>query len=195
MPVEFLSDEQVAAYGRFAGPPTRTQLERSLLLNDADRGLVDERRGDHTRLGFGVQLGTVRFLGTFLADPTTVPIEVAEYVAAQLGISDAACLALYAERESPHREHAGEIQRVYDYRDFPEAEDELSRFVAARCATSAEGPRALLDRAVAHRAQGAAAGSDLLTALLGHLRLDGHGLRCRMNHVVAAASTRAASGV
>jgi TnpA family transposase len=80
MPVEFLSDEQVAAYGRFVGPPTRTQLERSFLLNDADRELVDERRRDHTRLGFGVQLGTVRFLSTFLADPTAVPVEVAEYV-------------------------------------------------------------------------------------------------------------------
>ena len=27
MPVDFLTDAQVAAYGRFAGPPTQAQLE------------------------------------------------------------------------------------------------------------------------------------------------------------------------
>jgi hypothetical protein len=29
MPVEFLSDEQVAAFGRFDGDPSRPELERS----------------------------------------------------------------------------------------------------------------------------------------------------------------------
>jgi hypothetical protein len=149
MPVEFLSDEQVAAYGRFDGPPTRTQLERSFFLNDADRELVNERRRDHTRLGFGVQLATVRYLGTLLADPTDVPREVAEYVAGQLAIPDAGCLVLYAAREPTHREHAGEIQRVFGYRDFAEAEDELRSFIVARCSTTAEEPKALFDRAVA----------------------------------------------
>jgi hypothetical protein len=48
--------------GRFWGSPTRVQLERSFFLNDADRELVEQRRRDPNRLGFGVQLGTVRRL-------------------------------------------------------------------------------------------------------------------------------------
>ena len=37
LPVEFLSDEQAAAYGRFTGGFTRRELERFFLLDDVDR--------------------------------------------------------------------------------------------------------------------------------------------------------------
>ncbi len=47
--------------------------------------MVDKRRGDANRLGFGVQLGTVHQLGAFLADPVGVPTQVGDYVAGQLG--------------------------------------------------------------------------------------------------------------
>src|SRR3989440_2031860 len=124
-------------------------MERSFCRNDAARELVEQRRRDPNRLGFGVQLGTVRFLGAFVADPTDVPPEVAEYVAAQLGIRDPTCLKLYGQREPTHREHAGEIQRVYGYRDFSEASAGVGDFLAARAWTSNDGPGALFDRATA----------------------------------------------
>ena len=52
MPVEFLSDEQVSAYGRFTRKLPAGGLERFFYLDDADRDLVARRRSDHHRLGF-----------------------------------------------------------------------------------------------------------------------------------------------
>lgn len=149
MPAEFLTAGQVAAYGRFAGAPARAQLEQFFFLDTADRRLVARRRRDSNRLGFAVQLGTVRFLGTFLAAPTDVPASVVIYLTAQLGIAHPGCLQQYATRLPTQHEHAREIRQVYGYREFHDAVGALRAFLAARAWTSTEGPRALFDQATA----------------------------------------------
>jgi TnpA family transposase len=128
VPVEFLTDVQASAYGRFAGLPSRMQLERFSSSTTADLQLVARRRGDHNRLGFAVQLATVRFLGTFLADPGDVPGEVVDYIAAQLDV-DAASMSTYTQREKTRLEHRWEIARAGGYRDFVDAEAELAGWV------------------------------------------------------------------
>ena len=65
---------------------SRQELERYCYLDDEDRRLIAARRRDYNRLGFAVQVVTVRHLGMFLADPLDVPPALIEYLAEQLEI-------------------------------------------------------------------------------------------------------------
>lgn len=87
MPVEFLSDEQAAGYGRYPADPSPEQLARFFYLSTQNiQFLVDHRRS-YTRLGCAVQLGTLRFLGTFLPVPIQVPAVVVQTLAQQLHLT------------------------------------------------------------------------------------------------------------
>ena len=148
MPVDFLSDDQVAAYGRFVGSPSQLELERFCFLDDTDQELVGRHRGDHNRLGFSLQLVTVRALGTFLTDPLDVPPPVVDYLAEQLGIADPSCVKNYLEREKTRFEHQWEIIAAGQWRDFGLAEAELTQWVDDRAWTTGDGPKAIFDGAV-----------------------------------------------
>lgn len=149
MGVEFLSDGQAAAFGRFSGVPAREQMERYFLLDDADRTLVRRRRGDQNRLGFSLQLTTVRFLGTFLADPLEVPWVMVEFLAAQSGITDPSRVKGYWARLPTKHEHAREIREAVGYRDFSEAEVGLRVWLETRLWAASERPGVTFDRATA----------------------------------------------
>jgi len=109
VPVEFLTDEQAAGFGRFTGPPTQEELDRAFLLDEADFKLLGRRQGDHI-LGFCLQLTTLRFLGTFLPDPLDVPTVVLDYVAAQLGVADPSVVKQYVARRTTRFENAEVIR-------------------------------------------------------------------------------------
>jgi Domain of unknown function (DUF4158) len=149
VPVEFLSEAEAAAYGRFDGSPSREELDRVFFLDDADRELIDRRRGAPNRLGFALQLTTVRRLGTFLADPTDVPPVVVAYVARQLEIEDPSCVARYLERRRTRFEHAEEIKASEGLRDFAAVAVEFEDWLAARAYMTGDGPRVIFADAAA----------------------------------------------
>jgi TnpA family transposase len=84
VPVGFLSQTQRENYGQYVGVPSPDELSRYFHLDDADLGLISHKRAEHNRLGFAVQLSTVRYLGAFLDDLLTVPMPVLQTLAAQL---------------------------------------------------------------------------------------------------------------
>ena len=68
--------------------PTNEQLAVYFLLDDNDKKAAYSHRGVYNRIGFAIQLGTVRFLGTFLSDPIKVPSNVIHYISQQLGLGE-----------------------------------------------------------------------------------------------------------
>ena len=146
MPVEFLTDDEAAAFGRYAGAAVAgvtwsgcsSSTTRTVQLADLPA------RGAH-EAGFALQLVTVRWLGTFLGEPAGhVPGEVLDFVAGQLGHGGpVGQVKRYAERVKTRFDHQQEIRRKHGLRDFADAEAELAEWVAARAWTSGDGPKAI----------------------------------------------------
>jgi len=78
---EYLSDEQARRYGAFVADPSPEELERFFFLDAKALELARTKRRRHNRLGWAVQWGTARMLGTFLEDPLDVPQVVIDYAA------------------------------------------------------------------------------------------------------------------
>lgn len=150
MPVEFLSDEQAARYGQYHADPSPEQLIRFFYLSAADKQFLAPRRLPHTRLGCAVQLGTLRFLGTFLVDPLQVPPMVVQTLASQLGLA-VEQLAPYRDRSNTGYEHQPLMQAYLQYQSFDGRQAfRLTRWLYAQVATSTVRPSVLFDLATAH---------------------------------------------
>lgn len=146
MPGQFLSNAQRRHYGQFRGEPTTDQLARYFHLDDADRSHIRRIRGHRNRLGFALQLCTVRFLGTLLPNPVKTPPSVIDHVAHQLKVRDVRGLAQYAN-ESTRWRHAERIKAVYGYREFTDSTEgfRLTRRLYTRAWLSDERPSVLFD--------------------------------------------------
>lgn len=148
MPVDFLTTEQKNSYGQFNGEPNDVQLARYFHLDEADLAFITQRRGEHNRFGVALQLGCVRFLGTFLIDLNQIPTNTQWFVARQLNITNIGILSDYSQRETTRREHTALIRNQYGYREFVWPWSfRLSRLLYSRSWISNERPSLLFDLA------------------------------------------------
>jgi Domain of unknown function (DUF4158) len=135
-------------YGQFTRELSADELAGCFCFSDDDQRQIARRRGDVNRLGFAVQLGTVRYLGRFLENSAVAPAQVVGWTAREIGVAASTDLAGYGEGEW-RWEHQAEIRRTYDYRPFsaPGVEPELVEWLRARAWVTAESSRSLFARA------------------------------------------------
>ncbi|MDQ6838291.1 MAG: DUF4158 domain-containing protein, partial [Actinomycetota bacterium] len=143
MAAEFLTESQARRYGRFQADPSPEQLERYFSLGPDDLTNIGRRREDWTRLGFAVQLGTVRFLGTFVTGLDETPPSVVEHMAATLGVSPAGWATYVGSRA--RLVHTAEISRLYGYASFghPPLSGRFLRWLYERVWTGDDRPTVL----------------------------------------------------
>lgn len=140
-----------ADYGRFAGELSLDELATCFFFDDHDRRLIARRRTDGTRLGFALQLGTLRYLGRFLEDPVQVPTGVVTWTAREVGVPASTDIGAYGRAEWRWA-HQEEIRQAYGYRQSgaPGVEEELNAWLRARAWVSAESHPVLFAQAVEH---------------------------------------------
>ncbi|HHD7854504.1 TPA: Tn3 family transposase, partial [Enterococcus faecium] len=132
-------------FGIYLGEPSTEQLNQFFYLHEKDLELMETIRRPATRLGFALQLVSLRFLGTFILDLTNIPQNVLSYVATQLNI-DPGEIIYYSRRQTRYQ-HTKLIKSHYGYQDFnqPEIETYLANWLLNRALYTTESSDMLFD--------------------------------------------------
>ena len=98
-------------------PTDEVTLLKHYILSDEDLEQIRKRRRAHNKLGFALQLCALRYPGRLLAEGEIIPLEILNFLAAQIGLN-AKNLEGYAEREETRHEHLAAIRSLYSYKSF-----------------------------------------------------------------------------
>jgi TnpA family transposase len=115
-----LTDKQRNAL--LAIPTNEQELLRYYVLSHDDLFHINKKRKASNRLGFALQLCAFRYPGRLLQKKEIISQSTLIFLAAQLGISEDE-LGTYGMRSETRYEHSSELQRLYGFRIFQEADE------------------------------------------------------------------------
>jgi TnpA family transposase len=101
----------------FTWPKTQEELIRQYTLSQTDLSIIRQHRGVANRLGYAVQLCSMRYPGVMLAVRGEPFPPLLRMVATQLGASVESWTE-YAKRAETRREHAMELQAIFGFQPF-----------------------------------------------------------------------------
>lgn len=126
---------------------TAEVLRKYFTLTRADLEQVERCRGPANKLGFSVQLCTLRWRGHFLADTRAVPAPVLEVLAPQLGLLPMP-IAAYPQDEKTRFVH---LERIRQHLGFVRCDrDQRQRLLTYLITVASSAPRTEAVRRAAH---------------------------------------------
>jgi TnpA family transposase len=115
MPVDFLSAAERECWQRFPETIPHDDLVAFFWLSEHDVREVHRQREPQNRLGYALQLCTLRYLGFVPEELQTTPPEVVTFVAEQLAVAPTV-LTAYARRRRTQTDHQLSVQTYLGFR-------------------------------------------------------------------------------
>jgi TnpA family transposase len=115
MPVQLLSAAERDRANRFPSAITDEDLITFFTLSEEDRQQIPVHAGPHARLGFGLELCALRFMGFVPEDLTSAPPDAVTFVARQLAV-EPGVLVRYTGSAHTRMHHRQTIQAYLGYR-------------------------------------------------------------------------------
>lgn len=132
MPGSFLSEADRLELNGFPTTVSLTDLNHYFRLSPRDKQAVREQHGAANKLGFALQLSTLRYLGWCPKEWTNLPEEVVNYLAQQLKVAPE-LMEKYGKREHTRTDH---FRRAKEYLGFkevkPKESEELEKWLLSR---------------------------------------------------------------
>ena len=149
MPVDFVTETQLANYGHYPETLSDQDLAQYFYLDATSRQQIATCRGTANRLGYALQLTSLRYLGNFPDDICTLPATVITYLAQQLSITDPVAVLDAYQRGETRWDHRKAIRETLLYREFTDGMVvfPLIRLLYLRAWVSAERPSVLFETA------------------------------------------------
>ena len=98
-------------------PSEEPDIIRYYTLTERDISVISQHRGDHNRIGFAIQLCSLRFPGISLTSKNVFPKKALLFVTKQLNLNISA-LERYSQRKFTKYDHLLELQSIYGYKTF-----------------------------------------------------------------------------
>ena len=122
MPVRWLTESEQRRLTRFPDRIAENEIVTFFTLTESDRRRLAKLRGSGNRLGFALQLGTLRQIGFVPENLTEAPVSVVEFLAEQLSTAPE-LLADYGSRSQTRTDHLSEIEAYLGFRKLTTIEE------------------------------------------------------------------------
>ena len=115
MPVSFLSEAERIRFNSFPADLSNDDLIAFFTLSETDLLQIPKTASAANRLGVGLQIVLLRFLGFHLIELKLLPESVIKYVAWQIGV-ETEQIIFYGERDQTRTDHQRTIEKYLGFR-------------------------------------------------------------------------------